>query len=47
VPVGLNDSRRFRTWEKVMQGTVLMLMALSGLGCHNKGCDVVYAATDV
>ena len=27
-----------------MQGTVMMLMALSGLGCHNKGCDVVYAA---
>ena len=27
-----------------MQGTVMMLMALSGLGCHNKGYDVVYAA---
>jgi hypothetical protein len=27
-----------------MQGTVMMLMALSGLGCHNKGCDVVYVA---
>ena len=27
-----------------MQGTVMMLMALSGLGCHNKGCDVAYAA---
>ena len=26
-----------------MQGTVLMLMALSGLGCHNKSCDVVYS----
>ena len=26
-----------------MQGTVMMLMALSGLGCHNKGYDVVYA----
>ncbi len=26
-----------------MQGTVMMLMALSGLGCHNKGCDMVYA----
>ena len=26
-----------------MQGTVVMLMALSGLGCHNKSCDVVYA----
>jgi hypothetical protein len=26
-----------------MQGTVLMLMALSGLGCHNKSCDVAYA----
>src|SRR5271165_3087587 len=29
---------------EVMQGTVMMLMALSGLGCHNKGCDVAYAA---
>ncbi len=29
---------------KLMQGTVMMLMALSGLGCHNKGCDVVYVA---
>jgi hypothetical protein len=28
-----------------MQGTVMMLMALSGLGCHNRGCDVVYAAS--
>ena len=27
-----------------MQGTVMMLMALSGLGCHNKGGDVAYAA---
>jgi hypothetical protein len=26
-----------------MQGTVMMLMALSGLGCHNKGYDMVYA----
>jgi hypothetical protein len=26
-----------------MQGTVMMLMALSGLGCHNKGADIVYA----
>ncbi len=26
-----------------MQGTVLMLMALSGLGCHNKSCNVIYA----
>jgi hypothetical protein len=26
-----------------MQGTVVMLMALSGLGCHNKSCDVAYA----
>ena len=25
-----------------MQGTIVMLMALSGLGCHHKGCDVVY-----
>lgn len=25
-----------------MQGTLLMLVALSGLGCHNKGCDVAY-----
>jgi hypothetical protein len=25
-----------------MQGTVIMLMALSGLGCHNKSCDVAY-----
>jgi hypothetical protein len=27
-----------------MQGTVVMLMALSGLGCHNKSCDAIYAA---
>ena len=27
-----------------MQGTVMMLMALSGLGCHNRGCDLVYAS---
>ena len=27
-----------------MQGTVVMLMALSGLGCHNKCYDVVYAS---
>ena len=26
-----------------MQGTLVMLVALSGLGCHNKGCDVAYA----
>jgi hypothetical protein len=26
-----------------MQGTVVMLMALSGLGCHNKSCDAIYA----
>lgn len=26
-----------------MQGTVVMLMALSGLGCHHKACDTVYA----
>jgi hypothetical protein len=26
-----------------MQGTIVMLMALSGLGCHNKCYDVVYA----
>ncbi len=26
-----------------MQGTVLMLVALSGLGCHNKSADIVYA----
>ena len=25
-----------------MQGTIVMLMALSGLGCHHKSCDVVY-----
>ena len=25
-----------------MQGTIVMLMALSGLGCHHKGCDMVY-----
>ena len=25
-----------------MQGTVLMLVALSGLGCHNKSADVVF-----
>jgi hypothetical protein len=27
-----------------MQGTVVMLMALSGLGCHNKCYDVAYAS---
>ena len=26
-----------------MQGTIVMLMALSGLGCHHKSCDVAYA----
>ena len=26
-----------------MQGTLVMLVGLSGLGCHNKGCDVAYA----
>lgn len=26
-----------------MQGTIVMLMALSGLGCHHKACDVAYA----
>jgi hypothetical protein len=26
-----------------MQGTIVMLMALSGLGCHNKSCYVAYA----
>ena len=26
----------------MMQGTLVMLVALSGLGCHNKGCDVAY-----
>src|SRR5271166_5429028 len=25
-----------------MQGTIVMLMALSGLGCHHKACDVTY-----
>ena len=25
-----------------MQGTLVMLVVLSGLGCHNKGCDVAY-----
>ena len=25
-----------------MQGTLVMLVGLSGLGCHNKGCDVAY-----
>ena len=25
-----------------MQGTLVMLVALSGLGCHNKGCDIAY-----
>ena len=25
-----------------MQGTIVMLMALSGLGCHHKSCDVTY-----
>ena len=26
-----------------MQGTMVVLMALSGLGCHHKHCDVVHA----
>ncbi len=26
-----------------MQGTIAVLMALSGLGCHHKSCDVAYA----
>ena len=26
-----------------MQGTLVMLVRLSGLGCHNKGCEVAYA----
>lgn len=26
-----------------MQGTLVMLVALSGLGCHNKGCEIAYA----
>ena len=25
-----------------MQGTLVMLVGLSGLGCHNKGCDTAY-----
>src|SRR4051812_5526849 len=28
-----------------MQGTIVMLMALSGLGCHHKRCDVAPVAT--
>ena len=27
-----------------MQGTLVMLVGLSGLGCHNKGCDVAYVS---
>lgn len=26
-----------------MQGTLVMLVALSGLGCHNRGCEIAYA----
>ena len=26
-----------------MQGTIVMLMALSGLGCHHKNCAPAYA----
>jgi hypothetical protein len=26
-----------------MQGTIVMLMALSGLGCHHKSCEVAFA----
>ena len=26
-----------------MQGTMVVLMALSGLGCHHKHCEVAYA----
>src|SRR5215211_6792178 len=25
-----------------MQGTMVVLMALSGLGCHHRNCDVAY-----
>ena len=32
----------FATWGNEMQGTIVMLMALSGLGCHHKSCDVTY-----
>lgn len=30
-----------------MQGTIVMLMALSGLGCHHKGCNDCYSAPAV
>ena len=30
------------TGRVMMQGTLVMLVALSGLGCHNKGCDIAY-----
>jgi hypothetical protein len=43
-PRGLIDAPRFRDWEELdMLGTVVMLMALSGLGCHNKNCDVAHS----
>ena len=32
----------FATGREMMQGTLVMLVGLSGLGCHNKGCDVAY-----
>src|SRR5262249_26772519 len=28
-----------------MQGTMVMLMALSGLGCHHKACDTAYVSS--
>ena len=30
-----------------MQGTLVMLVGLSGLGCHNKGCDVAYVLAEL
>ena len=34
------DHNRFAPREVVMQGTIVMLMAMSGLGCHHKHRDV-------
>src|SRR5208337_3920538 len=38
----VRGSQCLATWRNEMQGTIVMLMALSGLGCHHKSCDVAY-----
>ena len=43
VPVAGERFTGFASWRHDMQGTIVMLMALSGLGCHHKACDTAYA----